>query len=161
VVQVVTDNGANFKAMGMILMDRIPYLFWTSCAAHCLDLLLEDIGKIKEFHSCINMAKKVSRFIYKHGRIHNLTREKIGGDLVRPGVTQFATSFLTLASMHRHKNGLRNMFVSDEKHQTRFPTTQEGQQIENIILSKKQFWQNLENCLWASQPLLIALRIAD
>jgi hypothetical protein len=57
-------------------------------------------------------------------------REKIGGDLVRPGVTRFATSFLTLASMHRHRNGLRNLFVSDEWHQTR-------QQIENIILSKK------------------------
>jgi hypothetical protein len=137
VVQVVTDNGANFKAARRILMDRIPHLFWTPCATHCLDLLLEDIGKIKEFNSCINMAKKVSRFIYKHGRIHNLMREKIGGDLVSPGVTQFATSFLTLASMHRHRNGLRNLFVSDEWHQTRFPATQEGQQIENIMLCKK------------------------
>jgi hypothetical protein len=86
-------------------MDRIPHLFWIPCAAHCLDLLLEDIGKIKEFNTCINMATKVSRFIYKHGRIHNLMREKIGGDLVTPGATCFATSFLTLASMHRHKNG--------------------------------------------------------
>jgi hypothetical protein len=122
---------------------------------------LEDIGKIKEFNSYINMAKKVSRFIYKHGRIHNLMRNKIGGDLVRPGVTRFATLFLTLASMHRHRNGLRNLFISDEWHQTRFPTTHEGQQIENIVLSHKQFWQNVENCLWASQPLLIALRITD
>jgi hypothetical protein len=121
VVQVVTDNEANFKAIGRILMERIPHLFWTTCAAHCLDLLLEDIGKIKEFNSCINMAKKVSRFIYKHDRIHNLMRDRIG-DLVRPGVT-LATSFLTLASMHRHWNGLRNLFVSDEWHQPRFPTT--------------------------------------
>jgi hypothetical protein len=33
-------------------------------------------------------------------------------------------------------------------------------QADNIALSI-QFWQNVENCLWASQPLLIALRIAD
>lgn len=45
VVQVVTDNGANYKAAGKILMDRIPTLFWSPCAAHCLDLMLEDIGK--------------------------------------------------------------------------------------------------------------------
>jgi hypothetical protein len=114
VVQIVTDNGANFKAAVRILMNRIPHLFWTPCAAHCLDLLLEDIGKIKEFNTYINMAKKVSRFIYKHDRIHNLMREKIGGDHVRPGVTHFVTSFLTLASMHKHKNGLRNLFVSEE-----------------------------------------------
>jgi hypothetical protein len=29
VVQVVTDNGVNFKAAGRILMERIPHLFWT------------------------------------------------------------------------------------------------------------------------------------
>jgi hypothetical protein len=27
VVQVVTDNGANYKAAGKLLMDRIPTLF--------------------------------------------------------------------------------------------------------------------------------------
>jgi thioredoxin-like negative regulator of GroEL len=57
VVQIVMDNGANFKAAGRILMERILTLFWTPCVAHCLDLL-EDIGKIKEFHKCIDNAKK-------------------------------------------------------------------------------------------------------
>jgi hypothetical protein len=160
VVQVVTDNGANFKAAGRILMDRIPHLFWTPCAAHCLDFLLEDIGKIKDFNSCINMAKKVSRFIYKHGRIHNLMREKLGGDLVRLGVTRFATSFLTLASMLRHRNGLKSLFVSDEWHLTKFPNSEEGRQITRIVLSMPS-WEKVENCLRASQPLLISLRIAD
>jgi hypothetical protein len=84
---------------------RIPHLFWTPCAANCLDLLLEDIGKIKEFSDYITMAKRVSRFLYKHGRFHSLMREKLGGDLVRPGITRFATSILTLASMQKHKNG--------------------------------------------------------
>jgi hypothetical protein len=160
VVQIVTDNAANYKAAGRGLMKRIPYLFWTPCVAHFLDLLLEDIRKINEFNTCINMAKKLSRFLYKHGWLHNLMREMIGGDLVRPGVTQFATKFLTLASMYRHRNGLRTLFVSDEWHQTKFSTSQEGVQADNIALSI-QFWQNVENCLWASQPLLIALRIAD
>ena len=160
VVQLVTDNGANFKLAGRLLMERIPHLFWTPCAAHCLDLLLEDIGKIKEFSTCINMAKKVTRFVYKHGRVLDLMRDKIGGDLVRPGVTRFATSFLTLASMHRHKNALRSLVVCDEWHNLSFSATQEGRRVENIILSAP-FWSKVELCLKASQPLLIALRIAD
>jgi hypothetical protein len=82
------------------------------------------------------------------------------GDLVRLGVTRSATSFLTLASMYRHRNGLQTLFVSDEWHQTKFSTSQEGVQAENITLSI-QFWQNVENCLRSSQPVLIALRIAD
>ena len=160
VVEVVTDNGVNFKAAGRILMDRISHMFWTPCATHCLDLLLEDIDKIKEFNTCINIAKKVSRFLYKHGRLHGLMREKLGGDLVRLGVTRFATSFLTLASMYKHKNRLQGLFVSDEWNDSKFSLLQEGAQAENIVLSVS-FWQTLENCLWASQPLLIALRIAD
>ena len=37
IVQLVTDIGSNFKAVGRILMERIPHLFWTPCAAHCLN----------------------------------------------------------------------------------------------------------------------------
>src|SRR5699024_7866289 len=46
VVQVITDNGANYKAAGRILMERFPSLFWSPCAAHCLDLMLEYIGNL-------------------------------------------------------------------------------------------------------------------
>jgi hypothetical protein len=38
--------------------------------------MLEDIGKIKDLNSCINHAKKVTRFIYKHGRILDTMRDK-------------------------------------------------------------------------------------
>jgi len=31
--------------VGKLLMAKRPNLYWTSCAAHCLDLILEDIGK--------------------------------------------------------------------------------------------------------------------
>jgi hypothetical protein len=106
VVKIDTNNGANFKLAGRLLMERILHLFWIPYVAHCLDLLLEDIGKIKKFSTCINMAKKVTRFMYKHGWVLDQMQDKIG-DLVRPGVTHFATSFLTLACMHKHKNALK------------------------------------------------------
>jgi hypothetical protein len=63
VTQIVTDNGANYKAAGKILMERIPTLFWTPCAAHCLDLMLEDIGKLKDFKKPIARARHVTTFI--------------------------------------------------------------------------------------------------
>ena len=40
VVQIVTDNGAIYKAAGRYLVERTPTLFWTPCATHCLDLML-------------------------------------------------------------------------------------------------------------------------
>lgn len=45
VVQVVTDNASNYVKAGKLLMAKRPHLYWTPWAAHCLDLILEDIGK--------------------------------------------------------------------------------------------------------------------
>ena len=43
IVQVVTDNEASFKAAGHMLMEKRKHMFWSPCAAHCIDLMLEDI----------------------------------------------------------------------------------------------------------------------
>jgi len=108
VVQVVTDNGANYKAAGKLLMERFPTLYWTPCAAHCLDLMLEDVGKLKEFKKPISRARHVTTFIYRHGRLLSAMREKTNGrDLVRPAATRFATTFLTLQSLYKHKRCIK------------------------------------------------------
>ncbi|XP_019193058.1 PREDICTED: uncharacterized protein LOC109187328 [Ipomoea nil] len=112
VVQIVTDNEVNYKAAGRLLEGRIPTLFWTPCATHCLDLMLEDIGKLAEFKSNIASGRHITTFIYRHGRILNAMREQTGGkDLVRVGATRFVTTFLTLQNLYKHKNALRKLFV--------------------------------------------------
>ncbi|XP_028100177.1 uncharacterized protein LOC114299600 [Camellia sinensis] len=50
VVQVVTDNASNYKLTGEMLMDKRKSLFWTPCAAHCKDLMLEDFEKQIQLH---------------------------------------------------------------------------------------------------------------
>ena len=156
VVQLVTDNGANYKAACKLLMERIPTLFWTPCAAHCLDLMLEDIGKMKQFSKPIAHARQVT-FIYRHRRL----REKTGGrDLFRPGVTRFATAFLTLRSLHTHKDALKFLFVCDDWTKSKLATTEAGKKVHDTILSTK-FWNSVEDCLRASQPLIVLLRIVD
>ena len=45
IVQIVTDNGSNYKKAGEELMKIRPHIFWTPCAAHCVDLMLKDIGQ--------------------------------------------------------------------------------------------------------------------
>ena len=160
VVQVVTDNGANYKAAGRILMERIPTLYWTPCAAHCLDLMLEEIGKLKPFKKCIARARRVTTFIYRHGRILRAMREKTKGDLVRPAATRFATSFLTLKCLHKHMDPLKCLFVSNAWTGNKLARTKAGEEVHDIVLST-EFWNGVEDCLRASGPLLIVLRVVD
>ncbi|KAJ6970062.1 hypothetical protein NC653_034589 [Populus alba x Populus x berolinensis] len=44
-VQVVTNNAANYKAAGQLLMGKRKGLFWTPCVAYCIDLILKDFKK--------------------------------------------------------------------------------------------------------------------
>jgi hypothetical protein len=135
VTQIVTDNGANYKAAGKILMERIPTLFWTPCAAHCLDLMLEDIGKLKDFKKPIARARHVTTFIYRHGRILSEMRVHTNGmDLVRPAATRFATTFLTMKSLHKHKNSLKGLFSSDVFTQSKVSKTEAGKKAYDISL---------------------------
>jgi hypothetical protein len=102
----------------------------------------------------------VTTFIYRHGKLLDATREKVGGDLVRPTVTRFVTAFLTLQSIFKHKQALRCLFVSDDWTRSKLSSTEAGKKVTEILLSTN-FWNSVQDCIRASQPLLIVLRIID
>ena len=47
VMQVITDNEPQYKTAGELLMEQQPQIYWTPCAAHCIDFILMDIEKIR------------------------------------------------------------------------------------------------------------------
>ncbi|RVW68172.1 hypothetical protein CK203_065365 [Vitis vinifera] len=59
VVQVITDNASNYVNAGMRLMEKRSRLWWTPCAAHCIDLMLEDIGKLNVHATTLSRARQV------------------------------------------------------------------------------------------------------
>ncbi|KAJ0588995.1 putative ribonuclease H-like superfamily [Helianthus annuus] len=75
VVQVITDNGSNFKLDGKLLMEKRKHLFRTPCGAHCLDIMLEDIAKISKAKATIERGIFVFGYIYNHCGALNLIRE--------------------------------------------------------------------------------------
>jgi len=79
VVQVVTYGASNLVAAGRMLMEKRTKLFWSPCAAHCLDLILEDIGELSVFYNTISNAKKVTTYIYRHTWVLNLYRKHSNG----------------------------------------------------------------------------------
>ncbi|CAL2265150.1 unnamed protein product [Prunus armeniaca] len=111
------DNASNYKNAGVKLMEKRKKLWWTPCAAHCIDLMLEDISKMKAFEDTIRLAKQVVKFIYGHtwvlALMRSFTKNK---EIIRPAITRFATSYLTLQSIYKQKQPLQAMFSSREWH---------------------------------------------
>ena len=58
VVQIITDNGTNFMNAEKRIMETRSHVYWTPCAAHCIDLLSEDIGKSKIHKETLRKKKK-------------------------------------------------------------------------------------------------------
>ncbi|XP_027927787.1 uncharacterized protein LOC114184671 [Vigna unguiculata] len=101
IVQVITDNGSNYVLAGKLLEEKIPHLYWTPCAAHCIDLMLEDIGKLPLIKKKIQRGIILVGFIYSHSSTLSLLRQFTNKrELVRHAVTRFATSYLSLQRLH-------------------------------------------------------------
>ena len=115
VFQVITDNASNYVLASKLLEGKHRTIFWTPCAAHCIDLMFEDIGKLEWVKNTIDHAKSITKFIYNHSWILSLMRKHTGGrDIIRHAITRFATHFLTLQSMLSQHRNLQKFFSSDE-----------------------------------------------
>eukprot|EP00253_Pinus_taeda_P032135 PITA_32135 len=161
VVQVITDNAANYVSAGKMLMERHPTLFWTPCAAHCLDLLLEDMGKLSFIKEVVDMARSIPKFIYNHAFVLSLmrrfTRNK---ELRRPAITCFATTFITLQSLLRCQFELKQMFVSDDWRNCRYNKRHDGKAIAKMVYSET-FWHGVEEACAVNEPIVKVLRVVD
>ena len=68
VVQIVTDNASNNIGAKALLHLKRPNIFWTSCASHTINLMLQGIGNLAKFKKTIDLAKSFTIFVYGHHR---------------------------------------------------------------------------------------------
>ncbi|XP_052187762.1 uncharacterized protein LOC127798293 [Diospyros lotus] len=162
VVQVVTDSASAYVATGDLLMEKRKKLFWSPCATHCIDLILHDIGGLPIFTDTIKKAKEVCVYIYRHAWVLSMFRKfSKKRELKRPGVTRFATSFLTLRSFEENKIPLRAMFASEEWAKSHYASKVDAIKVGAILLSDDKFWKSIKYCLKCVSPLVKVLRLVD
>ena len=114
IVQIVTDNGSNYKKACKMLVAKHKHITWQTCAAHTINLMLKDIGRFDEVDHVVKSAKRICNFFYNHNRLHAMMRQKIGGELVRWNATRFGTVFLCLQSFFDRQDEFKAWMVSPE-----------------------------------------------
>ncbi|KAH6824104.1 hypothetical protein C2S53_004070 [Perilla frutescens var. hirtella] len=161
VVQIVTDNASNNMGAAKLLKEKRPTIFWTLCGAHTIDLMLESIAKQERFKKVIDQAKSITIFLYAHHQVLSMmrafTKKK---DIVRPGVTRFASAFLTLQILNDSRTELKAMFGSPEWELCKYSKSKKGKDVYGIVMSLG-FWSGVGLCLQVFTPLIKVLQIAD
>jgi len=162
VVQVITDNDTNYVVARKILTERHPTLFWTSCVAHCIDLMFEDIGKICFVKYIVDSSKSITKFIYNHVAVLNLMRKFTNNkDLVRLSITQFVTSFISLQSLLNSMWDVKRMFLLEEWRALTFSCKPEGESICILVSYQEKLWVGVQEVFTVTEPLVKVLRLVD
>ncbi|XP_020266421.1 uncharacterized protein LOC109841909 [Asparagus officinalis] len=81
-------------------------------------------------------------------------------DIVRPGVTRFATTFLTLRSLLEKKEKLRFMFSDEAWVRCKLAKTAKGAKVEAIAMSDS-WWTAVAKILKVYAPIFRLLRVVD
>ncbi|XP_054782672.1 uncharacterized protein LOC129289958 [Prosopis cineraria] len=161
IVYVVTDNAANYIAAGRLIREKYNHIYWSPCAAHCLNLILKDIASMPYVADLATKASKITVFVYNHVAFLSWLRRRDGWiEIVRPVAIRFATTFITLKSLHEHKHGLQALVLDKHFHDNKLSRTKAGQLVGDIVLDKK-FWDDCHQIVCLMGPLIKLVRIVD
>jgi hypothetical protein len=112
VTQIYTDNATNMLGAMDDIVTTYPHISKQGCAAHNLDLMLEDWAKIDQFKDLIQKAKRVCIYMRNHHVTMALFREhSLRKSLVVPTETRFACQFLMISRMLEVKNALEQVVI--------------------------------------------------
>jgi len=156
------DSAAVCKATGCKLEARFPHITFTPYTSHCLDLLLEDMGKLDWVSFLIAKARITLKFITNHHKSLALFRSLSKLELLKPGETRFATNFIMLQRMHEVKASLQQLVVNDAwgEWNQKSSHEMEGEEVHDILTSAA-FWKGVKELLVVSESIVCLLRQCD
>jgi hypothetical protein len=170
VTQICTDNASAMLGALDELVATYPHLYKQGCAAHILDLLLEDWGKEEMFKALIIRAKQVCIYIRNHHATMALYRHySLRLSLKVPPETRFACNFLMINRMLEVKDALERMVIDPRWNEyvcTLF-NQQNGHHVHALArvvrdtIRDDGFWQQCENFEHMVKPVIKALQVFD
>ncbi|KAF1894696.1 hypothetical protein Lal_00020988, partial [Lupinus albus] len=161
IVHIVTDNAANYVAAGRLLEKEFPHLFWSPCAAHCVNLMFQDIGKLQEVTDTLSHAANITKYLYNHCHLLYLMRQFTNGkEIFCPAPTRFASNFITLQSILAQKDALRALVTSREWTDSSYSKDVKAKKcVEQVFDSN--FWKQCVDIAKIIEPLVHVLHIVD
>lgn len=143
-------------------MEKGIKLWQIPCASHCIDLMLEDLGKITVFSTTLDKAKHAVKFIYGHSIIFSMIRRyTCDRKLICRAVMSFCTAFLTLQNIYKQKRPLIAMFISQEWAKTNYAKSNKGMETFCTLMYDPNFCPLVIFCIKVAVPLVCVLREVD
>ena len=148
------------------LEQEYPSLFVLLCAAHSVDLLLEDFYKqntwVKE---TVDALREVVKFIRNHHKPLALFRQLSKLELLKPGDTRFGSNFVMLQRALAVQDELEELVGSKAwkqwvKRQKKAAKKAKAAEIKKTITHEK-IWKQAATLVKVSKPFVVTMKMAD
>lgn len=162
VIQVITDSASNCKGSWPIITAACPHVTCGPCAAHCLDLLLEDLQKIDWIKKHFKEGRETVNFITSHHKSLALFRQHSQLQLLKPNDTRFCTEFVSHSRLLEVKDSLQETVV-DKIYKTWLQNKcyrLTGIEITARILDES-WWKTAGVLVQLCKPIVALLRLVD
>ncbi|KAL4556082.1 hypothetical protein LXL04_038722 [Taraxacum kok-saghyz] len=165
VLQVVTDNAANCKAVGREIEKVYKHIFWSPCCVHTLNLIFKDMGN--EFYwlnDIYRKGKTIVKYFINHTHALSMFRENSKLDLLKVAKTRFASHYILLKRIMDLREALSTTiglnswrdWVKNGDENTRIV----GAKVVDIIRDDS-FWEDVESVLAITKPIFLLIKFCD
>jgi hypothetical protein len=168
VVQICTDNATAMSNAGCTVMQSNPHIYVQGCAAHCLDLLLEDWGKQLWIKRLTKKARRICTFVKNHRASQAMFRRFSPNlSISAPIEICFATNFIMINRLRLLCNALERMMINDDwppflaDLRRRSARAHEVGVHVRATIRSDGFWHSYEIFLYMEIPVVKALRVFD
>ncbi|CAI7912158.1 unnamed protein product [Closterium sp. NIES-54] len=117
VVAFCTDGGSNLVACQELMVEW-PHFQHVPCAAHVMDLLMEDVGKMGWAKKVVDRGGEIISFVRNHHWTRGYLRNPafVGPTVLhalKPAGTRFGTQYIAVSHLCELRQSLAQMVVSD------------------------------------------------
>ncbi|PNW83868.1 hypothetical protein CHLRE_04g217966v5 [Chlamydomonas reinhardtii] len=135
-------------------------MLWVPCAPHCMDLLLEDMGKMPWAKETIEPVRDLVTFI----RNHQGALAIFSSISERARDTCFGTVYLMCERMLLVKQALKQLWVHNDMEKWRKKNKKAGAEytrLQDVLINSPRAWRRVEDLVALSTPIMVLLRLAD
>lgn len=168
IIQVCYDNAPVMLNAGKLVKSLYPSIFIQGCAAHAMDLLLEDWGKMKWVKELLDRAKNLVKFIkIRQMPLSVFRKHEASLSLLMPGQTRFASHYIMISRLLKVRGALEQSVVDPEWRNYETKKTLSARDKAKISRDVKRvvlddvFWEQCSNFKWMTSPVVYALREFD
>lgn len=174
VVGVVTDNASNMRSATEQVQIRRPNVVSGGCAAHVLNLLMQDVSRFDAVKAVVTRAVAVTRFVRDHLALLDEFKRLQRGirdsgmrarSLVLPVPTRWYSIHACMRNVLNNRETLETLFL-DPSYETSRSLSWNSVQSKKLrlvieLVRHDGFWSSLRTIVRMFDPIIEALRALE